>query len=118
MGSNSPSRRARRLKTLKGLTPYEYICKCCASQPERFKLNPLQQMPGLNTERLSRILSMQSCPIMVQLICWHPSAIWLNIDGMSNIAGPALVTSRVVPFSPPIDDLVPKCVGHRLTHLA
>ena len=40
---------ARRLKTLKGLTPYEYICKCWTSEPERFKLNPLQQMPGLNT---------------------------------------------------------------------
>ncbi|PJG50324.1 IS481 family transposase, partial [Bradyrhizobium forestalis] len=40
---------ARRLKTLKGLTPYEYICKCWTSQPERFKLNPLQQMPGLNS---------------------------------------------------------------------
>ncbi len=40
---------ARRLKTLKGLTPYEYICKCWTSQPERFKLNPLQKMLGLNT---------------------------------------------------------------------
>jgi transposase InsO family protein len=40
---------ARRLKTLTGLTPYEYIYKCWTSQPERFKLNPLQQMPGLNT---------------------------------------------------------------------
>ncbi|MDG4898467.1 integrase core domain-containing protein, partial [Mesorhizobium sp. WSM4976] len=39
----------RRLKTLKGLTPYESICKAWASQPERFWLNPLQQMPGLNT---------------------------------------------------------------------
>lgn len=39
---------ARRLKTLKGLTPYEYICKCWTAQPERFKFNPLQQMPGLN----------------------------------------------------------------------
>jgi hypothetical protein len=29
---------ARRLKTLKGLTPYEFICKTWASQPERFKL--------------------------------------------------------------------------------
>ena len=26
----------RRLKTLKGLTPYEFICKCWTSQPERF----------------------------------------------------------------------------------
>lgn len=39
---------ARRLKTLKGLTPYEFICKAWASQPERFKFNPLQQMPGPN----------------------------------------------------------------------
>ena len=40
---------ARRLKTLKGLTPYEFVCKAWTSQPQRFKLNPLQQMPGLNT---------------------------------------------------------------------
>ncbi|TIV44113.1 MAG: transposase family protein, partial [Mesorhizobium sp.] len=39
---------AKRLKTLKGLTPYEYICKAWAKEPERFTLNPLQQMPGLN----------------------------------------------------------------------
>jgi hypothetical protein len=38
----------RRLKTLKGLTPYEFICKIWASQPERFTLNPLHQMPGSN----------------------------------------------------------------------
>jgi transposase InsO family protein len=40
---------ARRLKTLKGLTPYEYICKCWTAEPKRFKLNPLQDMLGLNT---------------------------------------------------------------------
>jgi transposase InsO family protein len=39
----------RRLKTLKGVTPYEYICKVWTSQKERFILDPLQQMPGLNT---------------------------------------------------------------------
>ena len=39
---------ARRLKTLKGLTPYEFICKSWTSQPERFTLNPIHQMPGLN----------------------------------------------------------------------
>ena len=38
----------RRLKTLKGLTPFEFICKTWTSQPERFNLNPLQQMPRLN----------------------------------------------------------------------
>ena len=40
---------ARRLKTLSGLTPYEYICKIWTSDPERSSLNPIQQRPGLNT---------------------------------------------------------------------
>jgi transposase InsO family protein len=39
---------ARRLKTLKGLTPYEFIVKTWTNEPERFILNPLQEMPGLN----------------------------------------------------------------------
>ena len=39
---------ARRLKTLRSLSPYEYICKILTSEPERFTLNPLHQMPGLN----------------------------------------------------------------------
>ena len=39
----------RRLKTLKGLTPYEFICKIWTSEPERFTLNPIHQMPGLNS---------------------------------------------------------------------
>ena len=30
-------------------TPYEFVCKAWTSQPQRFKLNPLQQTPGLNT---------------------------------------------------------------------
>jgi transposase-like protein len=38
----------RRLKTLNGLTPYEFICKIWTKEPKRFRLNPLQQMPGLN----------------------------------------------------------------------
>jgi len=37
-----------RLKTLNGLTPFEYICKIGTSQPKGFILNPVQQMPGLN----------------------------------------------------------------------
>ena len=37
-----------RLKTLKGLTPYEFICKRWTIEPERFRLDPLHQMPGLN----------------------------------------------------------------------
>ena len=39
----------RRLKTLKGLTPYEFICKQWTIEPERFTLNPIHQMPGLNS---------------------------------------------------------------------
>ncbi len=38
----------RRLKTLRGLTPYEFICKQWTNQPNRFKFNPIHQMPGLN----------------------------------------------------------------------
>ena len=40
---------ARRLKTLNGLTPYEFVCKRWTIEPKRFSLNPLQQIPGLNT---------------------------------------------------------------------
>lgn len=39
----------RRLKTLKGLTPYEYICKVSTSEPEKFTINPIHHMPGLNS---------------------------------------------------------------------
>lgn len=39
---------ARRLKTLKGLTPYEYICKIWTNEPERFTINPFQHTVGLN----------------------------------------------------------------------
>ena len=37
-----------RLKTLRGLTPYEFIVRCWTSEPERFTLDPTHQMPGLN----------------------------------------------------------------------
>jgi hypothetical protein len=39
----------RRPKTLKGLTPYEFICKQWTIEPQRFNLKPTHQMPGLNT---------------------------------------------------------------------
>ena len=38
----------RRLKTLRGLTPYEFICKQWTDEPELFKIDPIHQMPGLN----------------------------------------------------------------------
>ncbi len=43
---------ARRLKTLNGLTPYEYVCKVWTSAPDRFILNPIRQVPGLNNQWL------------------------------------------------------------------
>jgi transposase InsO family protein len=39
----------RRLKTLKGLSPYQYIRCVWTNEPDRFTLNPIHQMPGLNT---------------------------------------------------------------------
>lgn len=44
---------AKRLQTLKGLTPYEFICKTWTSQPQLFKANPLYQMPGLNNAEVA-----------------------------------------------------------------
>jgi transposase InsO family protein len=40
---------AKRLKRLKGLTPYEYICQCWQREPERFAINPYHHTLGLNT---------------------------------------------------------------------
>jgi hypothetical protein len=40
----------RRLKTLNGLTPFELVCKRGTTEPERFRLNPPQQIPGLNID--------------------------------------------------------------------
>ena len=38
-----------RLKTFNGLTPHEYSCMVRTSDPDRFILDPIHQMPGLNT---------------------------------------------------------------------
>jgi transposase InsO family protein len=40
---------AKRLKTLRGLTPYEYICQCWQKEPDRFTINPYHHTLGLNT---------------------------------------------------------------------
>lgn len=39
---------ARRLKTLRGLTPYEFICKCWTEEPHRFIRDPTHHTLGLN----------------------------------------------------------------------
>ena len=38
-----------RLKTLKGLTPYEAICKTWLNESHRFTSDPTHQIPGPNT---------------------------------------------------------------------
>jgi hypothetical protein len=39
----------RRRNTLQGLTPYEFIVKAWTNEPEQFRLDPIHQMPGLNS---------------------------------------------------------------------
>ena len=39
----------RRLKTLRGLTPYEFICQTWTKEPERFRFDPSHHMPGPNS---------------------------------------------------------------------
>jgi transposase InsO family protein len=39
---------ARRLKTLRGLTPYEFVCKTWTEQPTKFRVDPTHLTPGPN----------------------------------------------------------------------
>ncbi len=36
-------------ETLEGLTPYKFICKQWTSELDRFIIDPIHQMPGLNS---------------------------------------------------------------------
>jgi transposase InsO family protein len=38
---------AKRLKTLRGLTPHEYVCKIWTEDPGRFRLDPIHHTTGL-----------------------------------------------------------------------
>ena len=40
---------AKRLKTLRGLTPYEFICKRWTENPDQFRLDPIHHKLGLNS---------------------------------------------------------------------
>ena len=42
---------ARRLKTLNGLTPHKCICQIWTCAPERSNPDPINQMPGPNTQK-------------------------------------------------------------------
>lgn len=39
---------AKRLKSLRGLTPFERICQLWTEHPEKFRLNPIHDIAGLN----------------------------------------------------------------------
>jgi len=39
---------ARRLKSLRGLTPCEFIVKCWTEKPQRFRIDPTHHTPGPN----------------------------------------------------------------------
>lgn len=45
---------AKRLKTPKGLTPYEYICKIQTNDPGHVNVNSFQHSVGLNIEEGAR----------------------------------------------------------------
>ena len=45
---------ARRLKTLRGLTPYEFIRQAWTKEPDRFRLDPSHHIPGPYTLPLPR----------------------------------------------------------------
>jgi hypothetical protein len=59
---------ARRLKTLRGLTPYEFVCHIWTKEPDRFRINPSHHIPD-RTPRVcchrliqSRVAARQSTP--------------------------------------------------------
>ena len=37
---------ARRLKTLRRMTPYGFVCQAWTKEPDRFRLNPSHHIPG------------------------------------------------------------------------
>ena len=39
----------RRLKTVRDLTPYEFICQTWTKEPERFRRDPSHHIPGPNS---------------------------------------------------------------------
>jgi transposase-like protein len=75
---------ARWLKTLSGLTPYEYIAKIWTSEPDRFIVNPIRQMPGLNTYTTT-----------TSATALHPA--WRDDRAERNRSGGDAVVARDVP---------------------
>ncbi len=73
----------RRLKTLKGLTPFEFVCRAWQHEPERFTSNPLHQMPGLNSSLpMSTLVQLQSSITQTQSLLRQPQNIAFNVQGI------------------------------------
>src|SRR5260370_8687540 len=60
---------ARRLKTLRDLTPFEAICKLWTHDPDRFTLAPIHQMPGL----------IISPPVQLHILSLHPLSLYPHL---------------------------------------
>jgi Integrase core domain len=52
---------AKRLKTLKGLTPYEYIGQCWQKDPERFTMDPCHHTLRLNSAEITGFSGASEC---------------------------------------------------------
>ena len=61
---------ARRLKTLSSLTLYEYIAKIWTSQPDRFIIDPIHQMPELNNYAFPRSASRHIRAGLIGMMKW------------------------------------------------
>lgn len=87
---------ARRLETSKGLTLYQTICRAWINDAKRFILDPLQQMPGLNTWRVTENVS-----------AFATSA--SDIDARASSAGGRVAQPLLEPniAEQPIDPIIP-----------
>jgi hypothetical protein len=65
---------ARRLKTLGGLTVYEFICKCWQKDPDRFIFDPTHQMPGQQETSGNLLIEpIEQQPSWPRILRRHPS---------------------------------------------
>ncbi len=65
---------ARRLKTLSGLAPCEYITRIWTSEPDHLIDDPIRQMPWLNTKRDLQLRG--ESPRSRPMRCQGPSRHW------------------------------------------
>src|SRR4029450_2224040 len=101
---------ARRLKTLRGLTPYEAICKAWADEPERFKLDPVHLTSGPNTWSTARPdPSPSSSPPASSAICEPPPHSSGRCPPPRSACPTALTTATASAASWPRGEPAPSC---------